>query len=192
MKQPNIFLRAKTLGVAGLSLFLSGCLTPALWKESDLVDHFKPASDARVQLFAKPDHTGVLVLYDETHEERDSVRRRAFFLKPNEIKLQERERPQFTNPAAAAKLQPVPLIGHDATGTNAPPDQLQVRLSEDGHRFTLLERGEERGAYDLPVYPSRGTTAVRVLLTPLAVAGDAALVGSVVGLIWLCYGHATL
>ena len=152
MKQSNLFLRAKTLAVAGLSLFLTGCLTPALWKESDLVDHFKPASDARVQLFAKPDHTGVLVLYDETREERDSVRRRAFFLKPNEIKLQERERPQFTNPAAAAKLQPVPLIGRDATGTNAPPDQLQVRLSEDGHRFTLLERGEERGAYDLPVY----------------------------------------
>ena len=192
MKQPNLLLPVKTLAVACLSLFLTGCFTPALWKESALVNHFEPARDARVQLFAKPDHTDVLVLYDETREERDSVRRRAFFLQLNVKKLQERKRPQFANPAAAAKLEPVPLIGPDATGTNALPGQLQVRLSKDGHQFTLLEHGAERGPCDLPVYPSPATTTARVLLTPLAVAGDAAIVGSLLGLIWLCHGPTTL
>jgi hypothetical protein len=124
----------------------------------------------------------VLVTYDELREKNDSIRRRAFFFKPNLRRLEDRKKPRFVDPAKIVDpgLVQIPEVG----GTNASPrETIWVKLSDDGQEFTLFWSGTDLGPYPLPVYLDRGSETKRFLLTPLTAAGDFIVVVVVVAVV---------
>jgi len=205
MKTNQQTARLNQLAVSVLAVclpFLStGCdtvrdssMTGRLWDEGG-VNRCLPAPKPNAKLYWMADHQDVLVTYDELREKNDSIRRRAFFFKPNVRRLEDRKRPRFVEPAKIVELSlaPIPEVG----STNASPQEtIFVKLSEDGQEFTLLWSGTDLGPYALPVYLDRGSQAKRFLLTPLTATGDfivvvvvvAAVVGAVAAYSYVCSG----
>ncbi len=181
-----------------LPLLSTGCdtmrdssMTGRLW-DAGGVNRCLPAPNPNAKFYWMADHQDVVVTYDELREKSDSIRRRAFFFKPNLRRLEDRKKPKFVDPAKIAELSLAPIP--EAGRTNAPPQEtILVKLSADGQEFTLLWSGTDLGPYALPVYLDRGDETKRFLLTPLTATGDlivviavvAVVVGAVVG-----YGYA--
>ncbi len=184
--------------VVSLTLLSTGCdtlgdstITGRLW-DAGGANRCLPAPRPNLKLYRTSDNRDVLVAYDELREKNDSIRRRAFFLKPNVRRLEDRKRPKFISPdkMVALKLVPLPEVG----STNAPAGEvIFAKVSEDNQEFTLVWFGTDLGPYALPVYLDPGSAARRTLLTPLAAMGDlivvivavAVVAGVVVG-----YGYA--
>jgi len=55
----------------------------------------------------------------------------------------------------------------------------------NGHPFTLHMPGRDQGPYDLPVYAGKGSIAVRRILTPFALVGDAVIFGGMTALLFM-------
>src|SRR5437016_11019336 len=171
-----------------LPLLSTGCdtvrdssMTGRLW-DAGGVNRCLPAPKPNAKLYLTDDRQDVLVTYDELREKSDSIRRRAFFFKPNLRRLEDRKKPKFVDPAKIAELSlaPVPEVGR----TNAPlQETILVKLSADGQEFTLLWSGTDLGPYALPVYLDRGDETKRFLLTPLTATGDVIVVIVVVAVV---------
>ena len=171
-----------------LPLLSTGCdtvrdssMTGRLWDEGGLT-RCLPAPKSNAKLYWIADHQDVLVTYDELREKNDSIRRRAFYFKPNLRRLEDRKKPRFVEPAKIVDLSlvQIPEVG----GTNASPQEtILVKLSDDGQEFTLLWSGTDLGPYALPVYLDRGSETKRFLLTPLTATGDFIIVVAVVAVV---------
>jgi hypothetical protein len=174
----------------GASLGLTGCqsigdyhgLTVQLWEER-VFAHFKvPAPDPHSQLFQSKDGTDVLVTYDEvTEDDSGRRRRRAFFLNDNLARLDQRRRPHFVDPRAAAGLKPIPILP-EANAAGASPGH-SFAVSTNGCDFILFKSGQSEVTFKLPTYETTGGKVERVLVTPLAIAGDLTTIAVVVGVI---------
>lgn len=140
-------------------------LTQHLWQSESFRNFHEPASDPRLEVYRSEKPADYLVTYDEVREKDGRIRRRAFYLKTNSNRLTSRRRPGFVNPAKAASLETIPAGSIVANG-----DRWQLR-EPDG---TALE-------FSLPTYASHGSTALKILLTPLTVTGDTIIVGSILG-----------
>ena len=171
-----------------LPLLSTGCdtvrdssMTGRLW-DAGGVNRCLPAPKPNAKLYWTAARQDVLVTYDELREKNDSIRRRAFFFKPNVRRLEDRKKPRFVEPAKIVDLSlvQIPEVG----GTNASPQEtILVKLSDDGQEFTLLWSGTDLGPYALPVYLDRGSETKRFLLTPLTATGDFIVVVVVVGVV---------
>ena len=171
-----------------LPLLSTGCdtvrdssMTGRLW-DADGVNRCLPAPKPNAKLYWTADHQDVLVTYDELREKNDSIRRRAFFFKPNVRRLEDRKKPRFVEPAKIVDLSlvQIPEVG----GTNASPQEtILVKLSGDGQEFTLIWSGTDLGPYALPVYLDRGSETKRFLMTPLTATGDFIVVVVVVAVV---------
>jgi len=150
-----------------------------LW-DAGGVNRCLPAPTPNLKLYRTPDSRDVLVTYDELREKSDSIRRRAFFLKPNVRRIEDHKRPKFISPAKVMELSLVPVA---EAGSANPPDGevIFARISGDSQEFTLMWFGTDLGPYALPVYVDRSSEFRRVLLTPLATTGDVIVVVLVVG-----------
>jgi len=173
---------------ACLLLTQTGCecardysLTYKLWNNSELRNYYEPASEPRLQLFHEPASGDVLAVYDEAHETRSAIHRRAYFVNRNRLRIDSRRKPHFVNPDRASSLtliSPATLIPVSTGGGS----DLQAVVSTNGQQFTL--NGDFGGhTYQLPVYPDQSGVAGRVLLSPFAVAGDVVMVGIVAGVV---------
>ncbi len=200
-RRARVWLRA---GVLGCALWLlAGCetasecsLTCRLWKNDDMSKWSEPTPGPDIAFFQVGDSEAILVQYDAFSERHSRVERRAFYLESNRESVEAGRKPQFVPMPPAESLRPIPVV----IGTNAPPfapgaTQYWARVSKEGKAFRLY-RGETcTEEIDLPVYQETAGTAWRVVLTPLAVAGDTAVVVSVVGLvafvIWVESGAPT-
>jgi hypothetical protein len=182
-----------------LPLLSTGCdtvrdssMTGQLW-EAGGVNRCLPAPKPNAKLYWAAGRQDVLVTYDELREKNDSIRRRAFFFKPNVRRLEDRKKPRFVEAARIVDLSlpQIPEVG----GTNASPQEtILVKLSDDGQEFTLLWSGTDLGPYALPVYLDRGSETKRFLLTPLTATGDVIVVLVVVAVVAgavLAYGYAS-
>ena len=182
-----------------LPLLSTGCdtvrdssMTGRLW-DAGGVNRCLPAPKPNAKLYWIADHQDVLVTYDELREKNDSIRRRAFFFKPNLRRLEDRKKPRFVEPAKIVELSlaPIPEVG----STNASPQEtILVKLSEDGQEFTLLWSGTDLGPYALPVYLDRESQIKRFFLTPLTATGDFIVVVVVVAVVAgaiFAYGYAS-
>lgn len=166
----------------------SGCstgdtifLTPRLWGPGMVRNFNEPADQPDLKVFRSSKPADYLVLYDEMRENGERIRRRAFYLNANLERLNSRRKPRFVNPAKAETLAPVPLLVKLPTAsTNA---AVSVSLSPDGTFWRLHEADGEVVDFNLPTYPTASSTVLRVALTPLAVTGDAIIVGTFVGLL---------
>ncbi|HXT41685.1 MAG TPA: hypothetical protein VN887_16885, partial [Candidatus Angelobacter sp.] len=173
---------------ASLAPLATGCdtmrdstMTGRLW-DAGGVNRCLPAPTPNLKLYRTQDDKDVLVTYDELREKNDSIRRRAFFFKPNIRRLEDRKRPKFVSPDKVMELKLVPVAGFG--DTNAPTGEVVfANISGDSQDFTLVWFGAELGPYTLPVYVDRGSQFRRVLLTPLTTTGDVIVAVAVVAVV---------
>lgn len=188
---------------AGLLLLLTGCetvekysLTYRLWDNGDLRKFSEPAPNPKLALFEIGNRTDVLVQYDALSEKHSAVKRRAYCLQPNEARIAAAKEPKWAEPSVAEGKKPIPVLPTQGAVTN-PPSELRAYavLAKGGRGFTLCPPMESQGTFDLPVYAETSGTLTRVVLTPLAVAGDTVMVGAVAAVVgflgWLEIGAPT-
>ena len=169
------------LNVTGCETARDCSLTHKLWTSGDMRDFYEPAPNPRLQLFHDRDAGDVLAAYDEVHETRSAIRRRAYFVNRNRLRIEAGRKPRFVNPERASGLTAISLAG---LAPDSAPDTAAIHavVSKNGQEFTLS--GDFGGHnYQLPVYPDRSGLAAQVLLSPFAVTGDVVMVGIVTGVV---------
>lgn len=173
-------------GLMGCETARDYSLTYKLWNNGEMRRFYEPAQNARLELFHDPAHADVLAAYDEAHETRSAIRRRAYLVNQNRSRVEAGRKPEFIKPESAIGLRPIPLLAAVSRGpiTNA---IVQAMVATNGQGFTLNGDAFGGQTYQLPVYQDQTGLAGRVLLSPLAVTGDAVMVGLVTGVVavWL-------
>lgn len=183
----SVKARRFPVAAACLALLAGGCetmedysLTGKVWSTHEFSKWNEPEPSPRLALYEAPDHSQLLVVYDAHSEKHSAVKRRAYYLQPNEARIAERKEPTFVDPAAAEGMVPVPVFEAKTLGTNLPAGFTNYAIvSESGRSFTLYPQATPLGACELPVYRETSNTALRVGLTPFAAAGDVVMVGVV-------------
>lgn len=165
-----------------LALACSGCATHALWTEtSQLNAGNSPADLPKLQLFEARRQNDLLVVYNEYSERHDRIRRRAYFLNRNQLRIEQRHEPEFVSPRHSRGLSEVPVF----FGTNPPklktlPSELYVLAETNSPFFTVYCKGARSERCMLPVYDDHLGTAIRICLTPVTVVADATIIGGYV------------
>jgi hypothetical protein len=162
-----------------LALSTNGCATKALW-DGRFSRFHGPSAPPNLDLYRDQRHGKVLVIYDDETDEKNSRRRRAYWIDPAAEPPDNPHRPKFVPPTHGKSLALVPIgdaprsIGWSAvTSTNA-------------HGFTLFSEGQKLWRYELPVNQDNTGMAKQVALTPVTAAADVTVVGGV----WFLYGWA--
>ena len=184
-------------------LLLSGCetvekysLTYRVWDNDDWRKFSEPAPNPNLALFEATNHACVLVKYDAFSEQHSTVKRYAYYLHPNQARVDAGTKPELVKPSAADRMKPIPVLPAQGALTNQPPGlSAYAVVNKEGRGFTLYRPRDSESAFDLPVYVETSGTPTRVVLTPFAVAGDTVMVGvvsAVVGfLLWAQIGAPT-
>src|ERR1017187_1213335 len=162
------------------AVLLSGC-TGALWEKERFARCHWPANPPNLRLFYSEPARDVLAEYDEVSEGTTTVQHRAYWLEPNALAVAAERQPLFVPVTNVQDLVVVPVTDNL---TNLPPlafQGLYAVVSTNGQSFCLCLGGKEPTDYRLPMYfTGSGQRVKQVLLTPLAVATDATVVGGVV------------
>lgn len=161
--------------------------TSRLWTGSAFSKYNTPALEPHLELFADEAHSDVLVVYDEVVDSGAHIRRRAFFVNQNLDRIREKKKPGFVDPKLSLGLKPIPILV-DGSQDMLPSHGLAVLRNKELHQFTLYSDGQKLVFVTLPAYFSGGKFG-KVMLTPLAVTGDALMIGTVVGII-VAYAYA--
>jgi hypothetical protein len=173
------------------ALLTTGCeefqevsLTHRVWSSDDFRRYSQPAPIPNLEVLDRADHQDLLVRYDAKSDSRGKIERRAYMLEPNRELIASGERPQFLSQVTTNGMSRVPVLTtNEAASSGLHCVVGYPERAEGGVGFRVYREGMDRGAYALPVYTESAGTTERVLVTPLAVAGDAVMVGSVVGII---------
>lgn len=152
-------------------------MTRNLWRETDYV---VPSPDPKLVLAQTP--KGILVQYDAIVERTGDVSRRAYLLEPNLRRIIQDQAPDFVNPGRINPQSAIPIFS-PPPGTEARSGVYAV-FSTNTQSFNVFRNGKVIGPCPLPTYKDSTETAAQVALTPLAVVGDATIVGAVLGYIW--------
>jgi hypothetical protein len=172
------------------AILLSGC-TSALWEKERFARYHWPANPPNLRLFYSEPVRDVLAEYDEVSEGTTTVQHRAYWLEPNALAVAAERQPLFVPVTNVQDLVVVPVT-ENATGL--PPSAYQglyAVVSTNGQSFSLHLGKKEPTDYRLPMYfTGSGQRVKQVLLTPLAVATDATVVGGVVFWFVLAYTDA--
>ncbi len=150
-------------------------MTGKLWREKDYVS---PAPDPKLVLTQTPH--GILAQYNAVCDRDGKTRRLAYFVEPNMERIGKGAQPDFTDPAKAGAPIVIPILSQSEYAATKP--ELCAVYFSNNFAFSIYCRGEEvLGPCGLPVFKDRHQTAAQVALTPLAVVGDASVVGTCVG-----------
>ena len=169
-------LRFMAVSVAAL---FTGCetakegLTGSLWQSHHFTHFREPAPEARLAVFYAPAFDDYLVAYDSVRDDEDEPRRQSFFVIANEANLASHKKPSLISTNGLG-LVAVPLNGATNVFPHATYDS----------RLTIRTAEERFGPYPLPNYKESDGVAIKTALTPLAVAGDATIVGLVLGAVF--------
>ncbi len=116
---------------AGLLLLFTGCqtvekysLTYRVWDNSDWRKFSEPAPDPKLALFEASNRTDVLVQYDALSEKRSAVKRRTYFLQPNQARIAAGEKPEWAEPSAAEGKKAIAVLPTQSALSNLPPEPL--------------------------------------------------------------------
>jgi len=180
-----------------LLLLATGCetvhkysLSYNLWDNDDFCKWNEPSPTPRLALFETPDHANLLVAYDAFSEKHAAIKRQAYYLQRNQARISAGKAPTLVPPEPGKGLEPIPIIEQSAAAAHPPTLLTNYALvSDSGRAFTLQPQAEPLREFHLPVYPETSGTALRVALTPFAVAGDTVMVGvvaSVVAFVLAC------
>jgi len=167
-----------------LPLFLTGCATGALWGNRDFREPSKPPELA---LFESADASRVLVQYREMRDASERFDQRAYWLRLGDKPKRNPHRPAFVSLEQSQGL--MPLVIFEPGDTNTPVTGRTCAIaSTNDIAFTLFAEGRLPATHRLPVYQDPVGRTKRILLTPLAVAADATIVGGYVFLWWWSRG----
>ena len=184
-------------------LLLTGCetvekysLTYRVWNNDDWRKFSEPAPNPNLALFEATNHADVLVQYDAFSEKHSTVKRRAYYIRPNQARVGAGTKPELVKPSVADGMKPIPVLPTQGALTNQPPGlPAYAVVTKEGRGFTLYRPMESESTFDLPVYTETSGTPTRIVLTPFAVAGDTVMVGAVAAavgfLLWAQIGAPT-
>jgi len=165
--------------MAAQTLWLTGCATGRLWEEGQFARYHEPANPQKLELFYSAAKKDVLVEFNESREGSDQIRRRAYWVEPNQSRTSNRRKPEFVSVKEASGLTPIPVF--TLMGDKQPAGEgLYAVSSTSGHSFTLYSGEKQLQSFDLPVYQDKSGRTKQVLLTPPAVVADATIVAGVV------------
>lgn len=171
--------------LAVLSCLMTGCVTSALWEDGRFVRFCEPAAPPNLRLFESEAKHDILVQYDEWLDVSEELRPRIYWLGQDRKPFSNPHKPAFVSSRAVKGLSPIPI--HNSSGFVA---QANVGLAAvmvwNPTGFTLYSGDRVLGDYTLPVYEDGSATTKKVLLTPLAVTADAAIVA---GYLFLLYAQ---
>jgi len=188
---------------AGLLLLATGCqtvenysLTYRVWDNDSWCKFSDPLPNPNLALFEATNNADVLVQYDAFSEKHSKVKRRAYYLRPNQARIDAGTKPELVKPSAADGMKPIPVLPTQGALTNQPPGlPAYAVVTKEGRGFTLYRPMESESTFDLPVYVETSGTPIRIVLTPFAVAGDTVMVGAVAAvvgfLLWAQIGAPT-
>jgi hypothetical protein len=177
------------IGFTGCQTVQDYSLTAKLWSTPEMRHFAEPAEDPKLEVFVLSSGE-MLVRYDELRERDGTIRRRAYLASENVDRISRRKKPRFSNPTDVTNGQPVPLIDIPSNSSSQPA-VVSASYSRERKEFVLTGMPGLNGAYELPVYLENNGTALRIVLTPLALGGDIAVVGAVAGVIAAyAYAHA--
>jgi hypothetical protein len=196
MRRSSRVWRGTSLALC-LGFLGSGCetvqkysLSYKLWDTEEFRKWSEPSSNPRLALFETPDHTDLLVEYDAVSEKHSVIKRQAYYVQPNQARIDAAKAPKLVAPVAPGGMRPIPVFEESTLATNPPAHLTNYAVvSASGREFTLHPQAEPLGAIQLPVYPEGSGTALRIALTPLAALGDTVMVGlvaSVAALVLAC------
>jgi hypothetical protein len=136
-----------------------------------------------VRLFC--DGKDVLVVYNEYHERRGTVRARAYFLNQKREREQQGRAPFFVNTNLLLDCIPVPSFAATNVPNLNPVPPLFAVIAANGQAFTLHDDRDTLVSYELPVYNDGLGRVQRIALTPVAVTVDLTIVGGCIGYLYL-------
>ena len=169
----------------GCATDTSPFFTCRLWENATFESFYEPASPANLEVYRSLKPQDLLVTYDESHESRDKIRRRAFYLNASLERVNQGRKPHFVSPRKAVGLATVAVIPEAEVQSVATTNGFaSISISADGQRLMVRDPDGEKVEFRLPTYPAASGPALRVALTPLAVVGDTVLVASVVGIVF--------
>jgi hypothetical protein len=168
------------LALAGAGC-LAGCATKSLWVDQAFNE---PAPNPNLSLFQSGPEGSTLVAYDELSERRAGIRRRAYYLEKYDPQTMPARKPPFVDPAKTNGMSPIPVLRPPVAFGLSQSTNLYAVAATNGPTFALCSRGATNSLCELPVYSDGFHRATQIALTPFAVAADALLVASVVGLIF--------
>jgi hypothetical protein len=171
--------------LAALSCMMTGCVTSALWEEGRFARFHEPAAPPKLRLFESSQRQDILVQYDEWSDMNEKLKTRSYWLGQDLDSTSNPHKPAFVSASAGIGLQPIQIYEASAflAQTNV---GLAAVTSWNPPGFTLYSGEKVLGSHVLPVYEDGSATTKKVLLTPLAVTADAAII---TGYLYLLYAH---
>ena len=157
----------------------NGPLTCRLW-DNGARSYCEPVANPGLTLSEVPSQKDILVEYNAISDQHDGIRRLAYYLEANQKRVEAGKAPHFVNPKRCHDLTAIP----NSISTNC-----YVLTSTNGQTFTLYRQGNEPESFKLPIYRDDHNTLVRAGLTPFAVVGDAAVVGTCAA-VFVAYAYA--
>ncbi len=159
----------------------SGC-TAVLWQRSTFAAYYHVANPPNLQVYYSEQRKDLLVQYDESRDLEKKVHRRYYWLQPNKALTENGRKPKFAGSGSRDGLQPLPLTpvlldpippGLNGLYVLCPPDEL---------RFTVCSGTNQIKSCILPDYDGDQKVALKIFLTPGALAVDATLIGALIEL----------
>lgn len=171
-------------------------LTYRVWDNGEWREFSEPAPNPNLALFEAANYTDVLVQDDALSEKHSTVKRRTYYLHPNQARIDAGTKPELVKLSVADGMEPIPVLPTQGVGTNLWPElPAYAFVTKEGRGFTLYQPPQPAATFDLPVYAETSGTPTRILLTPFAVAGDTVMVGAVAAVVglfaWLEMGAPT-
>lgn len=170
---------ARTIPLLACLLLANGCVTKALWQNSNLEGWNEPADNPNVRLFQSKPPGNLLVVYDEYHERSGITVTRAYWLNENEPLIQKRLAPRFVSTNSVFCLTAVPVFLLAPDGANLPPAYAVVETNRQS--FTLYADAVKTSSHDLPFYNDGKGKVEKAFFTPPAVTADLTIVGAILG-----------
>ena len=168
-----------------VSCVMTGCVTSALWEEGRFDRFHEPAAPPGLRLFESVEKQDILVQYDEWVDVNERLKTRSYGLGQDRDSTINPHKPAFVSTRAADGLSPIRI--YEANGFSVQTNVgLAAVMSWNPPGFTLYSGGKELGSHLLPVYEDGSATTKKVLLTPLAVTADAAIIS---GYLYLLYAQ---
>ncbi|HEX4263265.1 MAG TPA: hypothetical protein VH597_02915 [Verrucomicrobiae bacterium] len=179
MKLKTAFLTAALFAFVMLG---SGC-TIALW-HNDIIDSWnEPATDSHVRLFQSQPPEKILVVYTEHCGHKDAMRTQAYWLDENRKQPERHQAPHFVSTNSCTGLTAIPVFLSPPEPPNLPP--FYAVTATNGQSFSLYSGKTKTASHNLPSYDDSTGEVEKVLLTPVAVAGDLTIIGGVIGYIYV-------
>jgi hypothetical protein len=114
------------------------------------------------------------VQYDALSEGQSSVKRKAYYICPDQADSVTGQKPQFVKVTVAEDLKPIPIFPTEPDATHAPARPIPHAVAApDRPCFTLHHDKGQARSICLPVYVENSYLASRLAATPVTVVTDA-------------------